>query len=384
MTVNDLVFESVGDEIPKKTQEEKFNKVIRFLEKIGYFELIKDDKKYEEFIQTLNYDQFKRIVFAFNSLLKNKPVKEKGMAQSVINVGSIRGARPEIREELFENVFNSIKKIDDNRERATLLYYQLLRLHMFSDGNGRTSRFFYELLNKQNDFDSIKKYFIHTDDEQMSTTSYNKHDEAFFKVHGFMDERRLSEKLGGTTLEIFTKYVKDIPDCMKGKRVNAIELDDADIRKNSNMREVNNIFDKFMTPEEKIAFKGYLSDQAIGNMTLSAAIIAIINIKKGNLDYIVNSDKEGFSSPYAFVFNIADPNTFYNWTREDFLQAIKLGDEIKKYNINKLNDIFVNDEEINGFGKKDIFLDRDKELNQMIEDGKTDTIDISQSKKANI
>ena len=88
---------------------------------------------------------------------------------------------------------------------------------------------------------------------------------------------------------------------------------------------------------------------------------------KGNLDYIIEQDKKGYSNPNAFVFNIANPDTFHNWNREDFLEAIRLGDEIKKHNINLLNDIFVNDVEINGFSKQDIYLDRKKELDDMME-----------------
>lgn len=350
----------------EKTQEEKFERVIRYLKKIGYFELIKDDKKFEEFFQSLNFDQFKRIVFAFNSLLKNKHTHEKGVSENVVRVGSIMGVRPELREELFENVFNSLKKLDNNQDRAMLLYYQLLRLHMFSDGNGRTSRFFYELFNKQGDFESINKYFIHKDDSQSSTTSYNKRDESFDSVNGFLDERLLSEKLGGSIFKFFEKYVKEVPECLKDKRVNALECDD-DFRNNCNISEVNKIFDSCMSPDEKKVFKNYLNDCKVGKITLAAAVIAIININKGNLDYIIEQDKKGYSNPNAFVFNIANPDTFHNWNREDFLEAIRLGDEIKKHNINLLNDIFVNDVEINGFSKQDIYLDRKKELDDMLE-----------------
>ena len=365
MDFDDFTFEKRTIKDTGKSQEEKYNKVINFLRRIGYFELIKDDKKYEEFIQKLDYDQFKRILFAFNSLLRNKHTHEVGVSDSVVRVGSMRGARPEIREELLKDVFNSMKKIDNDKERATLTFYQLLRIHMFSDGNGRTSRFMYELLTKQDDFESIKKYFIHENDEQLSTTSYDKSKESFSSVNDIMNESILSDKLGKTYYDYFQEHVDEVPACLKDIRVTALALD-SDYCEKSNFKEVNKIIDSFLDDKEKKDLKEYLNDSSIGLMTLSGTILSIINLKKGNLDYIINSDKERFSNSQAFVFNILDPDTFHNWNREDFLLAIKLGDELKKHNINVLNDIFVNDKEYNGVSKDKIILDSKKELEQMM------------------
>lgn len=368
MSLDDFVFVDEMDEVEnEKTQEEKFERVIKFLKKIGYFELIKDERKYNEFLQKLDYDQFKRLIFSFNALLRNIRVHEKGESNVTVRVGDIRGVRPGIRDELLHNLFDSIKKIDNNHDRAMLMYYQLLRMHIFSDGNGRTSRFLYELLNCQDDFNSVKKYFIHTSDSQNSTTSYNKFNESFDAVNNFMNEHYVSDKLSDSNIYIINKYVNELPDCMKNKVVTALKLDD-ELSKNSNPGKVYSLISNYLSEEEKKVFLDYLGDTGLGMFTMPGTMLTIVNLKKGNIDYIINSDKERFSTSSAFVFNIYDPNTFYNWNRDDFLLAIKIADEAKKYNINLLNDIFVNKNEYYGLSMKDIFLDTKKDLKEMIDE----------------
>lgn len=351
-------------------RNEKFSRIVKFLNKIGYFELIKDDKQYEDFIQKLSFEQFKNILVSFNALLRNNKLNAKGTYEGIVRVGGIKGVRKDLREELLLNVFESIKKIKDDKERASLLYYQLLRLHMFQDGNGRTSRFMYELLTKQGDFESVKKYFIHKSDSPSSTTNYDKSKEDFYKVKGIMWEADLNTKLSNSNSELIRKYIDKLPDYMRNKRIAAIPIEtDIDTGGKSDPKKVEEIFSSCLEDREKEKFKEYITDNA-GYFSVCSFILTVINYKKNNLDYIYENDKKRFSinlNYESFVFNTLDPNTYLNWSREDFLQAIKLGDESKKYNINILNDIFVNNNEHCGINKNDLVIDTKKnnELNSM-------------------
>ena len=49
----------------------------------------------------------------------------------------------------------NMKKCQDDISCATMVYYTLINLHMFSDGNGRTSRYLFDLLSGNISDDNI-------------------------------------------------------------------------------------------------------------------------------------------------------------------------------------------------------------------------------------
>ena len=64
-----------------------------------------------------------------------------------------------IRKDIIKKCIDTIKTLSDNNLRAQLAYYSVLYLHMFTDGNGRTSRLVYSLLNGM--LESEEWYFHH-------------------------------------------------------------------------------------------------------------------------------------------------------------------------------------------------------------------------------
>lgn len=53
---------------------------------------------------------------------------------------------PDLQKELFAEYLEAIKKTEGQDEKAALAYYAINNLHLFSDGNGRTSRAVYSLI----------------------------------------------------------------------------------------------------------------------------------------------------------------------------------------------------------------------------------------------
>lgn len=52
--------------------------IIKFLSKLGYYEMISSPQKMEEFIQGLTVKQFENILMTFNAKLRGIPISSKG------------------------------------------------------------------------------------------------------------------------------------------------------------------------------------------------------------------------------------------------------------------------------------------------------------------
>ena len=63
--------------------------------------------------------------------------------------GDLVSPTKEVQMKTLEYLTQNMSKVPDKKARATMVYYTLLNLHMFSDGNGRTSRFMYDLIIQQ-------------------------------------------------------------------------------------------------------------------------------------------------------------------------------------------------------------------------------------------
>lgn len=60
--------------------------------------------------------------------------------------GDLIAPTREVQDEILDYLMNNLEKIKDDKAKAAVFYYTLINLHMFSDGNGRTFRFMYDLI----------------------------------------------------------------------------------------------------------------------------------------------------------------------------------------------------------------------------------------------
>lgn len=129
-------------------------KIFDFLFKTKFLEIRKSDEDFENWIQTMSYDEFSLYLTRLNGMMRELPKNKRaidgknveivsGIAQDSI---SYLPPHSEDKERLMEDAFNSFKKIKNNNDRALLLYYVLQAIHPYVDGNGRTGRLLYTLL----------------------------------------------------------------------------------------------------------------------------------------------------------------------------------------------------------------------------------------------
>ncbi|MCL2382756.1 MAG: Fic family protein [Oscillospiraceae bacterium] len=112
-------------------------------------------------------------------------------------VGGLISPSKEIQMRIAEKGLETLPKIDDDKARAALAYYLINLLHMYSDGNGRTSRLIYEILNNPEfDIPSKSEQYTHKEGEDSGVRN-------FYNIHGIMLERNA---LGYASKVLFDRF----------------------------------------------------------------------------------------------------------------------------------------------------------------------------------
>ena len=108
---------------------------------------------------SLSFDEFKSYLEKVNAALRDKNIGEEdtGVRAQGMRVAGMVSLPYNLQLDVLQQYYQSLSKIDDNQEKAALSYYVLNDLHLFGDGNGRISRFMYQLFD--NSFDI--NYLIH-------------------------------------------------------------------------------------------------------------------------------------------------------------------------------------------------------------------------------
>lgn len=128
----------------------------------------RSEEKFDEWIFDVSYDDFKNFVSRLNGIIRELPTNRRGIdgANTELSYG-IQGVAylppyPEQKDTLMKEAFDALKNLRDNEDRATLLYYSIQAIHPFSDGNGRTGRLLYEIVDQEVlDKDSLSKMLDH-------------------------------------------------------------------------------------------------------------------------------------------------------------------------------------------------------------------------------
>ena len=138
--------------------------LIRFLKRIKIDEIICDKDKKMDFIKNLDFEEFKKLLIRVNGILRDLPFKKRKFDGYSVIIGSERlnpetmeyeeGAVDYIppyfwdKEPLLGELLEKMKQVDNLNDIALLTAISINAIHPFDDGNGRTSRFFYTLINE--------------------------------------------------------------------------------------------------------------------------------------------------------------------------------------------------------------------------------------------
>ena len=276
-----------------------------------------------------------------NRLLRLEP-EGNNVFEENMQAGDLVSPTKEVKMMIINDLCEGIKNIEDKDACAAMVYYTLLNLHMFSDGNGRTSRFIYDLISDNLSDDNIHYYF-HKDSGKVTD---EKGDLEVSK--GILDisiVNRIPDEIILNYLNFIPQDVLDKYDWFsvyKGKKIDTI----------MSQKVLDELGNKNIADLKHILSDGY-------GALLSPGGIAMLYgfYKKGQLDIVVkNSDqiinerrKSGFYEKSVnrgldrkFRFEIYEnPELISSWTVDDFKDVIKMGNYVKYLRLKSIIDIFV-------------------------------------------
>lgn len=117
--------------------------------------MLKDEQKTDEFLSTLTGEDVKRLLLYVNSRVRNIPIEENKFCEETMCAGGLVSPDNEIQNRYFEKIAEALKNVKGKKDRATMMFYLINELHLFEDGNGRTSRAIFEMFtNKDFSFEN--------------------------------------------------------------------------------------------------------------------------------------------------------------------------------------------------------------------------------------
>ena len=333
----------------EKNREETINYITRFLTKLGYFDLLNEPQKMNQFIQNLKPEQFKNLLVTFNAMLREIPTKEKQSYQDgKMIVGDWIAPSIEVREQLLPELLKSLKQLETSEEQAALLYYSLLDLHMFSDGNGRTARFFYNLVSGTSNLLDDIDWYIHTDNDQHAYYG------SFEEAKGILDVTHLNWYVGQDLMDKIRKYSGELDPRIKGK---SIEVYGSGFVQDYQSIPIPEHIKAQLTEEEIYNINTTLLDRS-GYYTVGGATMLIMASKKNQLEKWIEAnekniamvqelyprDAEQRKKRFVFSFN-KNKDLFDDWTLEDYKEVITIGNDLKYTKLTELMNIFTKPQE---------------------------------------
>lgn len=317
-------------------------KTIKYLIDNGYNNLYADPQKFEDFIQSLTVDKTIKIVEDLNKLLRNKE-NEEVITEGMI-AGEITAPTKDIRNKIIEEFLNTFKSLDDNKKRAELTYYTFINLHMFSDGNGRTSRLLYGLITGEIE---SKEWYIHGDDD------LSEYEGNFCRYKGMKKVSEINQESRKKLSEISQRYKEKYKN-LDNKFIfwvyydtgygEAIPLDKI-IPPETLER---------LTEEEQLKINTILGDTE-GSYSIAGITMLIMADKKNQLDEWIRRNEERTNNLLnrdnvhskrmewireRLSFDLEEnADLLKEWNTEDWKSVITIGNELKSIQFSELNKI---------------------------------------------
>ena len=346
----------------KEYQLNKLNRLIRFLKNAGYFKICNDESLFEQWFQSLTFEQFENVLIHLNILLRNDKISDKGFFENYMFVDSgssmldLISPTNEIQHEILIKLLDNLKTLNNNKERALLTYYTLLNLHLFKDGNGRVSRLVFDL------FYNVGNFNI----DQM-TENIN------WYIHNNQNERILDKSDTNNIIENNSfEHCRNIPSIAD---VNF----DMGVQNYNYFFHSNNSFNKedwkivrtyYSLTDEDLNFLPYdikeqLNDKELNELKLllmdnngnthysiGGLIMLYVTLKNGTFsEWKKTSDKMNeflierhmLSGNIRLIFSlINNKDLFKSWNLEDYKTALDFGRKLKRSEFNWLFEWFIN------------------------------------------
>lgn len=313
----------------------------RLMELSKTTELRQDEKAFDNRIQELNRDGAYKYLTTLNGILRGVGRSERGVRNNV-QVGEHMAPSRKVQGAILNDTTEALKDIKDNHYRAALSYYTVNNLHLFADGNGRTSRAIYEIFDNP-DFNLSGEDFIHKTSSVHESGGHGR----FEREHGIQSTVVAYQVARGILAEKWARDDKIDPRINEmNSRVEIAFGDTPDVY-------LTDDAEKNLTPQEKKAVNLAFHDGDVALLSLCRMLRI-----KGTSDEVISesikTSPDGTSKYMAIEIEKEDmdtgaPNekshqTFNGWTAEDYRTFLKGFQVVQRDSQRVLNDIFKNPE----------------------------------------
>lgn len=142
---------------PAQDHEVGLAKTVKIMDSLHATEIFGTPEQSKAFLDSLDYDGFKKYISFVNGVERGIPATERGKASNSsvsIDMG-ILGHKTTyspphqlVRDGLLKDAFEKAQSIDEPEMAGMTLGLSINAIHYFADGNGRTARMIYALLTK--------------------------------------------------------------------------------------------------------------------------------------------------------------------------------------------------------------------------------------------
>lgn len=321
--------------------------------------IFRDDEQLQEFLDNLSGQDVKDLLIYINSKVRNIPIEEGGILEEegeFMRAGSLIAPKREIQEKCFDKIADSLKNIEGRKNKGCIMYYLINELHLFEDGNGRTSRCVYEMFaNPEFDFEQ-NDHFAHDKDDMAKVSS------ADFEV---MNHLMKTEKAGNiSSFFLYRTLVNN--GLIKNEDFSNSLLVDTYIEHES-IGQYNDVIEISEEIKNQLSLQQIdLINQALNdnneNYSTAGLTLLVMEEAKGQLNDLTNlvlSGKKLEGHDIEVVFDIGkaykgpfDGNMvfsdaasiFRDWSKDDYLRTIEIANLLKEANLDVMIDIFENPE----------------------------------------
>lgn len=348
-------------EFAGKQQKTNVDRLQALLDRVGFNELKRDDEKFKTFIETTDKQDMHRYLSHINQKLREVSPKERGFHDGRMIVNGLISPNQETQTRVLNYEIDALAQMNNPRYRATSAYYIINDLHMFPDGNGRTSRTVFELLDSpEANISEQQQFFSHEDNKDQRGAAKHGANEFqetknIIKTQDFNQLAMLSylEKISSNNEDddIISELRDSLEARIKEKSGNIITILGAGTAQEAEIPALNNNAEfNSLEEEEQRRVKYAFRDNDI-KVSISGLAMLKFYQERGQQDEFLERTKKknSFWNYDTWFINIdpTDKELFghcecEDWSKEDFLHYAELAESIKEQVLKTSIDIFVN------------------------------------------
>lgn len=362
-------------EFAGKQQKTNVDRLQALLNRVGFSELKKDDEKFKSFIETTDKQDMHRYLSHINQKLREVSPKERGFHDGRMVVAELISPNRETQTRVLDYEIDALAQMDNPRYRATSAYYIINDLHMFPDGNGRTSRAVFELLDSpEANISEQQQFFSHEDNrDQLGAAEHGAYE--FQETKNIIRTQDFNQlaMLGYLEKISSNNEGNDIISELRGSLEARIKENGGDIfRVYGGLQDYspgdtaisalkNNEGFSSLNDEDKDRVCCALRDGLSRVSVSGLAMLKFYQEKGQQKEFLERTKKKNSYFDYdTWMINIdPDPEEkeFFghceceDWSKEDFLHYAELAESIKEQVLKTSIDIFVNPDDYKFSGK---------------------------------